>query len=67
MVQIVFSPEQREYIKKGFLDACGKMPDFWVILNSNAYYEKGVLTWDDIEEINAKIEAQHVAQEETEE
>lgn len=46
----------REYIKKGFLDAVGKMPDYWIIYNSTAYFEKGVLTEDDLAEINQKID-----------
>ena len=49
----------REYIKKGFLDAVGKMSDYQIILNSAGWMEKGVLTEDDLAEINAKIEAQY--------
>lgn len=55
-----------EFIKKGLLDAVGKMADYQVILNSAGWFEKGVLTEDDLAEINAKIEAQY-AEEETEE
>ena len=53
----------REYIKKGFLDAVGKMSDYQIILNSVGWMEKGVLTEDDLAEINAKIEAQYVVEE----
>ena len=42
----------REYIKKGFLNAVGKMSDYQIILNSAGYLEKGVLTEDDLSEIN---------------
>ena len=49
----------RAYIKKGFLDAVGKMSDYQIILNSVGWMEKGVLTEDDLEEINTKIEAQY--------
>ena len=53
----------REYIKKGFLDAVGKMSDYQIILNSAGWMEKGVLTEDDLVEINAAIEAQYVVNE----
>lgn len=49
----------RNYIKKGFLDAVGKMSDYQIILNSVGWMEKGVLTEDDLAEINTKIEAQY--------
>lgn len=46
----------REFVKKGLLDAVGKMPDYWVILNATGWYDKGVLTTEDLAEINAKID-----------
>lgn len=49
----------REYIKKGFLDAVGEMSDYQIILNSVGWMEKGVLTEEDLAEINAKIESQY--------
>ena len=45
----------REYIKKGFIDAIGKMSDYQIILNSAGYAEKGVLTEVDLAEINSLI------------
>lgn len=54
----------REYIKKGFLEAVGKMSDYQIILNSAGWMEKGVLTEEDLAEINAKIEAQYPVEEE---
>ena len=47
----------REYIKKGFLDAVGKMSNYQIILNSAGWMEKGVLTEEDLTEINTAIEA----------
>ena len=47
------------FIKKGLLDAVGKMADYQVILNSVGWMEKGVLSEEDLMEINAKIEAQY--------
>ncbi|MBQ6795110.1 MAG: hypothetical protein IJO83_03080 [Clostridia bacterium] len=49
----------RNFIKKGLLNAVGKMADYQVILNSAAWMEKGVLTEDDLAEIQIKIDAQY--------
>ena len=54
----------REFIKKGMLDAVGKMADYQIILNSAGWFENGVLTEDDLAEINAAIEAQYPVPEE---
>ncbi len=53
----------REFIKKGFLSAVGKMADYQIRLNAAGYYEKGVLTEEDLMEIDAAIEAQYVVAE----
>lgn len=55
----------REFIKKGLLDAVGKMADYQIILNAVGWYEKGVLTEEDLAEINAAIEEQYPVVEET--
>lgn len=52
----------REFIKKGLLDAVGKMADYQVILNATGWYEKGVLLEEDLAEINVKIESQCVTE-----
>ena len=49
----------KSFIKKGLLDAVGKMADYQVILNSVGWMEKGVLDEADLAEISAKIEAQY--------
>lgn len=49
----------REFVKNGFLKAVGKMPDYQIILNAAGWLEKGVLTEDDLAEIEAAIEARH--------
>lgn len=54
----------REFIKKGFLDAVGKMADYQIRLNATGYFEKGVLLEEDLAEINAKIEEQYPVEEE---
>lgn len=53
----------REFIKNGFLKAVGKMADYQIILNAAGWHEKGVLTEDDLAEINACIEAQYTTAE----
>lgn len=53
----------KNFVKKGLLNAVGKMADYQVILNSVGWMEKGVLDEDDLAEINAKIEAQYSAEE----
>lgn len=49
----------KEFVKKGLLDAVGKMADYQVILNAVGWMEKGVLDEADLAEISAKIDAQH--------
>ena len=49
----------RSFIKKGLLDAVGKMADYKIILNAAGWHEKGVLEESDLVEIEAKIESQH--------
>lgn len=47
----------REFVKKGLIGAIGVMADYQVILNAAGWMEKGVLTEDDLSEINDIIEA----------
>ena len=53
----------KNFVKKGLLDAVGKMADYQVILNAVGWMEKGVLTEADLVEINAKIDAQYAGEE----
>lgn len=46
----------RNFVKNGFLKAIGEMADYQIILNASAYYEKGVLTEEDLAEINTAME-----------
>ena len=46
----------RDFVKKGLLDAVGKMADYQVILNAAGWMEKGVLDESDLAEISAKID-----------
>ena len=55
----------REFVKKGLLDAVGKMADYQVILNAAGWLEKGVLTEEDLAEIQGLIDAQHPTETET--
>lgn len=53
----------RDFIKKGLIDAVGKMADYQIILNAAGWYEKGVLTEDDLEEIQTKIDEKNTPEE----
>lgn len=52
----------REFIKKGLLNAIGKMADYQVILNAAGWFEKGVLLEEDLAEINLAIESQYTVE-----
>lgn len=54
----------KNFIKKGLVDAVGKMADYQVILNAAGWHEKGVLDEADLAEINAKIDAQYACEDE---
>jgi hypothetical protein len=44
------------FIKKGLLDAVGKLADYQIILNAAGWHEKGVLSEVDLAEISMAIE-----------
>ena len=54
----------RDFLMKGFRDAVGKMADYQVIFNANGYYEKGVLTEEDLAELQSMINAKNPQAEE---
>ena len=56
----------RNFLMTGFRSAVGHMADYQVILNANGYYEKGVLTEDDLSELQAMIEEENAAAENAE-
>lgn len=49
----------REFIKKGFIEAVGKMADYQIILNATGWFDKNVLLEEDLSEINETIEKQY--------
>ena len=53
----------RNFIKRGLLNAVGKMADYKVILNAAGWYEKGVLEESDLAEIQAKIDEKNTLEE----
>ena len=57
----------RNFVKNGFLKAVGKMSDYQIILNAAGWNEKGVLTEDDLEQIQEAIDAQYPEEPEMEE
>ena len=56
----------KEFIKSGFLKAVGKMADYQIILNAAGWLEKGVLTEEDLADIQNVIDSQSVECEEAE-
>ncbi len=52
----------REFLMTGFRNAVGKMADYQVILNANGYFEKGVLTEEDLAELFHMIEVKNTAE-----
>lgn len=52
----------KDFVKSGLLKAVGKMADYQVILNAAGWLEKGVLTEDDLAEIDTAINAQYQAE-----
>ena len=47
------------FIKRGLISAVGKMADYQIILNSVGWMEKGVLSEEDLADIQAAIDAQY--------
>lgn len=50
----------REFIKKGLMDAVGKLADYQVILNAVGWMEKGVLDEGDLAQLSAAIDAKNL-------
>ena len=57
----------REFIIKGLISAIGKMADYQIILNALGWFDKGVLTEEDLAEIELAIKAQYPEEEAIEE
>ena len=56
----------RKFVKSGLIKAVGYMADYQIILNAVGWHEKGVLTEDDLAEIQKCIDAQYPIVEEEE-
>lgn len=54
----------KEFLKKGLIDAVGKMADYQVVLNAVGWFEKGVFTETDLADIQAEIDRKNLAEEE---
>lgn len=50
----------REFLMTGFKNAVGKMADYQVVFNANGYYEKGILTEEDLTKLQDMITAKNV-------
>ena len=56
----------KNFIKKGLIDAVGKMADYKIILNAVGWFEKDVLEENDLAEIQTVIDACHTIEENSE-
>ena len=54
----------REFLMKGFRNAVGKQADYQIIFNANGYYEKGVLSEEDLAELQSMIDEKNKPAEE---
>lgn len=55
--------QDRAIVKKWLLGAVGHEMDYWVRGHAIKYCENGMITKEDLAEIDAKIEAQYVTEE----
>lgn len=49
----------RDFIMKGLTDAIGRMLDYQIVLNAASWHEKGVLSEEDLEEIERLLANKH--------
>ena len=49
----------KDFIKKGFIEAVGKMADYQIILNAAGWFEKGVFSEEDLSDIQMVIDAKN--------
>lgn len=52
------------FIKNGLIKAVGNMADYQIILNAAGWFEKGVLTENDLADIQLAIDSRLEAEEE---
>ena len=53
----------KDFLKKGLMNAVGKMADYQVILNAAGWYDKGVLDDADLVDIQTAIDNQYIEKE----
>lgn len=53
----------RSFIKRGLIDAVGRLPDYKVILNATGWFEKGVLLEEDLKEIQQALNEKPIVEE----
>lgn len=54
----------KDFIKKGLISAIGNLMDYQIILNAAGWLEKGILTEQDLSDIEIAIEEYKIQQEE---
>ncbi len=53
----------KDFLKKGFINAVGKMADYQIILNAAGWFEKGVFVETDLADIQAEIDKHNIEKE----
>ena len=56
--------DYRNFLMTAFKRAVGHMADYQILLNANVYSEKGVLTEEDLAELQSMIDAKNTPAEE---
>jgi len=46
----------RDFSKRGLFSAVGKLPDYQIILYAIEWYQSGLLTEEDLQQINTKLD-----------
>jgi hypothetical protein len=54
----------KAFVKNGLIKAVGNMADYQIILNAAGWFEKGVLTENDLADIQLAIDSRLEAEEE---
>lgn len=44
-----------DFVMRGLISAISRMPDYWIINSALNWYDKGILTQEDLEVINSKL------------
>ena len=49
----------KDFVKKGLMNAVGRMADYQVIMNALGWMEKGVLEEEDLAQLSSRLDTLH--------